>query len=290
MNDAASLGWLIDELPDLICRYELDGTLLFVNRAYAEYFGSTPDALVGRNFLDLVPDRLRRQVEDDIRSLHSLRPDGPVAVNEHRSVDRDGRVRWVQWTDKALFDETGRLREIVSVGRDVTERREAEEQALFLASHDPLTLLLNRRSLLAELDTALAEARRTGLAVGVVYLDVNGFKEVNDQLGHAAGDRILVEIGHRLRRGFRPWDRVARIGGDEFVVLCGRVTMAEEVDELAQRAQHLVNRAAADRGGPPWGVSVGTACSSGNDDPGSLLSRADRAMYRNKAAGRRATG
>jgi diguanylate cyclase (GGDEF)-like protein/PAS domain S-box-containing protein len=287
MNDVASLGWLIDELPDLICRYELDGTLLYVNRAYAEYFGSSPDALVGRNFLDLVPVGLRHHVEEDVRSLLGLRPDEPVAVNEHRSVDRDGRVRWVQWTDKGLFDERGRLREVVSVGRDVTERREAEEQALFLASHDPLTLLLNRRSLLAELDIALAEARRTGLSVGVVYLDVNGFKAVNDQLGHAAGDRILVEIGHRLRRGFRPWDRVGRMGGDEFVVLCGRVGSRDEIDDLARRAQRLMNGSATD-GGPSWGVSVGTALSDGSDDPDALLGRADRAMYRNKATGRSA--
>ena len=285
MDDDAAPGWLLDELPDLICRYRVDGTLLYVNRAYASYMGCTPAELVGRNFLHLVTLDFRTQVAENLDAVRGLRPGSPVAVNEHRSADSSGRVRWLQWTDKALFSSDGSIREVVAVGRDVTERREAEERALFLASHDPLTLLLNRRSLQGELDVALAEARRTGLGVGIVYLDVDGFKAVNDQLGHAAGDEVLREIGQRLKNGFRPWDRAARMGGDEFVVLCTRVRAREEIEELAQRALHLVGETNVD-GQPSWHVSVGISMGDGTDDPADLLRRADQEMYRDKAARR----
>lgn len=285
MKDSAAPGWLIDELPDPICRYRPDSTLLYVNRAYADHVGAPRDELVGRRFLELIPEYLKAQIEEDLEAVRQLTPTAPVTVNEHRSPDSSGRIRWVQWTDKALFYEDGSIREIVAIGRDVTERREAEQRAMFLASHDPLTRLLNRRSLQAELQVALAEARRTGLGVGIVYLDVDDFKGVNDRLGHAAGDEVLVEIGRRLKNGFRPWDRVARMGGDEFVVLCTRVGSREEVDELAQRALHLVDEAAV-RAGPDWEVSVGIAVGGGDDDPDALLNEADRQMYLQKQARR----
>jgi diguanylate cyclase (GGDEF)-like protein/PAS domain S-box-containing protein len=275
--------WLLHELPDLICRYQPDGTLLYVNRAYAEYFGSTPEVLAGRNFLDLIPPGLRTPVEDDVRAVLDLRPDSPVAVNEHRSTDGSGRVRWLQWTDKALFGADGVVRQILAVGRDVTERREAEEQAQYLAGHDPLTRLLNRRTLRQELEHALAEARRTGTTVGVVYLDVDGLKAINDRLGHAAGDRLLVSIGHRIEHGFRPWDRTARVGGDEFVVLCTRITAPGEMDELAQRARSL---AGGSMEGVAWTVSVGVATSDGHHDPDELLDLADGEMYRRRRTDR----
>lgn len=284
VEDASSLEWLIDELPDLICRYLPDGTLLFVNRSYAQYYGTTQDQLLGRNFLELVPEELRAIVEANLAAMRRVEPDEPVVANEHPTVDGQGRLRWQQWTDKALFDAAGRLVEIIGIGRDVTERREAEERAQFLAAHDPLAALLNRRSLMTELEAALTLARRTGTTVGLLYLDVNGFKAVNDELGHAAGDEVLVDIAGRLRAGFRPWDSVARMGGDEFVILCPRVRSHVELANLGKRAQTLL-APSTEQWGPIRGVSVGTAFSDGTDDAETLLKRADSEMYRNKRRG-----
>lgn len=87
MTEARPPDWLIDELPDMICRYRPDGSLLYVNRSYAEYYGSTPQDLVGRAFLELVPEDLRSHVEANLVALRRLRPDQPVVVNEHRSLD-----------------------------------------------------------------------------------------------------------------------------------------------------------------------------------------------------------
>ena len=281
VDESGSLEWLIDELPDLICRYLPDGTLLFVNRSYAQYYGTTPEAMRGRNFLELVPEELRSNVEANLVALRRLQPAEPVVVNEHRTVDGQGRVRWQQWTDKAMFDAEGNLIEIIGIGRDVTERREAEDRAQFLAGHDPLTALLNRRSLMTELEGALNLARRTGTTLGLLYLDINGFKAINDELGHAAGDEVLVDIASRLRSGFRPWDSVARMGGDEFVILCPRVRSQAELEDLGERAQTLL-ASTSERWVPIRGVSVGAAFSDGSDDAETLLKRADGEMYRKK--------
>jgi diguanylate cyclase (GGDEF)-like protein/PAS domain S-box-containing protein len=282
VSDPSSMVDLIDELPDLVCRYLPDSTLVYVNRAYADYYRTTPDRLVGRRFLDLVPPALRPKVEANLVAVQRLTPHQPVLVNEHRSADGEGRIRWQQWTDKGRFDDSGTLVEVVSIGRDVTERRLAEERARFLAAHDPLTGLLNRRSILEGLERALRTARRTRTRLGLLYMDVDGFKAVNDAAGHAAGDELLVAVADRLRDGFRHSDMVGRIGGDEFVVLCPRLVSPAHLDALAERCRRLVETASAGAA-RVGGVSIGTACSEPDDDADSLLRRADAAMYRDKA-------
>ena len=281
MEDPDSLVDLLDELPDLICRYLPDGTILYVNRSYAEYFGGEPASLHGTNILELLPSGLREGVEADIRSLHELRPQQPVAVNEHRSTDRHGRIRWLQWTDKVLFDDDGSMREVVSVGRDVTDRRDAEEQVRLLAYRDPLTGLFNRRSLVAELEGALRQALRTGTHVGLIFVDVDGFKAINDRHGHTIGDQVLIDIARQLERCFQAEDVIARMGGDEFVVVCPGIGSQAELEGLASEVQRLV--ANATTSGVRWSVSVGSAFGDGGADVDTLLSEADRQMYRHKS-------
>lgn len=279
MEDVASLVALLDELPDLICRYRPDGTILYVNRSYADYFGGTPGSLRGANFLDLVPPGLREVVQRNVESLVHLHPSDPVAVNEHQSTDRYGRVRWLQWTDKALFDAEGRVCEIVAVGRDVTDRRHAEEQVRFLAYRDPLTGLFNRRSLVAELEGALRQAATTRTNLGVIFVDVDGFKAINDQHGHAVGDQVLVHIARQLTGCLGPQEVIARMGGDEFVVVCPGIESSQELERLAQR----VGKQVTVDSDPTFSVSVGTAFAASEVDVDDLLGEADRQMYRHKS-------
>jgi diguanylate cyclase (GGDEF)-like protein len=167
--------------------------------------------------------------------------------------------------------------------RGVRQRSEAQlddarQAADLLATSDGLTGLLNRRGLELVGDRVLAAARRDGRAVGVLFLDLDGLKPVNDRLGHAAGDAVLVDVGRRLAAAFREADAVARVGGDEFAVLL-HGPQVDTVELLRQRAQHCLAGIAA---------SVGAAVS---EEPVSvslaqLVDAADAAMYQEKAARR----
>jgi diguanylate cyclase (GGDEF)-like protein/PAS domain S-box-containing protein len=269
---------VVDELPDLVCRFAPDGTLLYVNQAYATYFASTTDALTGTNFLDLVPPGEREQAEAALRAARLLTPDEPTRTTVHRGGDRDGMARWQEWIDKARFDVNGALVDLLAVGRDVTERQCTDEMLRYLSERDPLTELLNRRSTLAALECAIDDApNRAPSRLGVVYVDIDGFKRVNDRFGHGEGDRLLLTVSQLLTATFRHSDVIGRIGGDEFVVICADLRHAMELDVIAERfAQTLATVHA------PVSASHGTAVLVAGESATSLLHRADMAMYRRK--------
>ena len=269
---------LVDELPDLVCRYLADGTLLYVNRAYAAYHRQPADDLIGRNFLDLVPAEVRPDVAAALATLKNLSRQIPVQVNEHRSGDGVGQIRWHQWIDKAVFDDDGKISEFLSAGRDVTDRREAEQRIAFTARYDELTGLVNRRAILEELDRAVVRAANMGRTLGLLFLDLDGFKKINDDLGHQAGDEFLAAVGATLAAAVRSNDLVGRIGGDEFVVVCSDVGSFPQLRGAAERL-----RAQLGRMKPTCQASFGAAMLESGDDGASLLQRADTAMYEEKA-------
>ncbi|MFL5845194.1 MAG: diguanylate cyclase domain-containing protein [Solirubrobacteraceae bacterium] len=163
------------------------------------------------------------------------------------------------------------------------ELRSRNAELRELAVSDPLTGLANRTLLLDRLALAIAERERGRGDVGVLYCDVDAFKQVNDHLGHAAGDQLLRQIADRLRAATRPTDTVARIAGDEFVVVCPGLASAAEFDTVAERITHLANAAGPDGVTPPR-LSVGAAFFEDGDTASSVLHRADTAMYRAKPA------
>jgi PAS domain S-box-containing protein len=140
-------------------------------------------------------------------------------THEYRMVHEDGHVVWVSEQAFIIRDEHGEPWLIQGVIFDITERKKAEEQVAFLAYHDKLTGLPNRVLFEEMLELALARGRRHELGVGVVFLDLDNFKLVNDSLGHHAGDELLVQLADRLRGCTRETDLVARHGGDEFLPL-----------------------------------------------------------------------
>ena len=153
------------------------------------------------------------------------------------------------------------------------------------AVHDPLTGLANRTLLRDRLEHALARsAREEGVATGVLFIDLDNFKQVNDAYGHAAGDAVLVELGRRLRTAVRPADTVARLGGDEFVVVCEQVD-APTALALGSRLEAAIREPLRVRGiTHDLTASIGVAL--GRTDPDTLLGDADSAVYAAKAAGR----
>jgi diguanylate cyclase (GGDEF)-like protein len=168
---------------------------------------------------------------------------------------------------------------------DVTERKKAEEEATHLALHDPLTGLPNRRLLADRLGHALAGAGREGTVVAVLYLDLEGFKEVNDAFGHEAGDRVLAAFAGRLEGRLRESDTAARVGGDEFVVVLEGVRGEGEALALAERLERSLEEPfeVGEAGERTLSASVGVALSTlPHECPEDLLRSADLAMYRSK--------
>ena len=272
---------LVDSAPVAIVELDLEGRVRLWNDAAEGIFGwAERDVLGERN--PIAPER------DYEQRLHDLRTDPSLHRVQVTRTRRDGSSVVVDMTTSALVDDTGRTYGYLGVYVDVTARTELERDLRTAAFTDPLTGLANRAHF-------TAQSRAAGEGATVVLLDLDGFKRVNDTLGHAAGDRVLVEVADRLRAVCRDDDLVARLGGDEFVVLVSSaggdagadavaVALADRlVVALAQ--PFLVAERLVSLGGS---VGVAHARDLGSEaDPGDALLRdADIAMYAAKAAGK----
>ena len=265
------------------------GVLTYCSPGVEYLLGYKAEDLVGTRELDLFhPEDLG--VREAIVS-RLVRAGAPGAATEMRMRHREGTWRWVETIEVNRLD-TPAVGGIVTNVHDITVRKDTEQTQAFLALHDPLTGLPNRRLVDDRLDLALARGTRTGGSVAVLYCDLDRFKEVNDQGGHVAGDELLRQIASRLRSVMRPGDTVARVGGDEFVIVCADLQTAAEAGQIAGRVAHAAAGPIRLAAGPPIEVtiSIGIATASGRQlaeiEPGSLLRNADAAMYRAKDRGR----
>jgi diguanylate cyclase (GGDEF)-like protein/PAS domain S-box-containing protein len=261
------------------------GRLLRVNAALCDFLGYGEPELLGMTYEDLAHgDDLGR-----CATAFAAMASGtlPVWRAEQRFRHADGELRWGLVSAAVVCDQEGWPTHAVSQIEDITARKEAEDRLVRQALHDGLTGLANRLLLYDHLRHALARAERTGTLVGVLFLDLDNFKSVNDALGHAAGDDVLVEVAHRLEGALRGSDLAARIGGDEFAVVCEDVTGVEDISPLAQRLLHLLTRDAVLHGHQiPLSASIGVALSGPGSRPEDLFRDADAAMCRVKNRGK----
>jgi diguanylate cyclase (GGDEF)-like protein/PAS domain S-box-containing protein len=259
---------------------DLTGRFVRVNHTYAELVGQEPMDLIG------VPlGAVLGEQEPQLARLLGGQSD--AAETEQQYVLVDGTARWLLHGVAAVRDGDGVSTWYAVSAQDITERRKAEQELREMtaslterAVRDPLTGLANRGLLEERLRSALSRDARSGESTGALFLDLDGFKAVNDRHGHGVGDIVLRTVADRLVAAVRPSDTVARMGGDEFVVL------VETASEAALQA--LVQRLSAEVARPvvvghltlEVGVSIGLALSvAGEADPGGLLAQADARMY-----------
>ena len=276
---------IVEDQTELICRFLPDGTLTFVNEAYCRYFGKKREELIGSSFMPLIPEQDQEFVADQFNSL-SL--ENPVVTYEHRVILPDGQFRWQQWTDQAIFDQQGHFVEFQSVGRDITEWVQAEEQLVYMATHDTLTGLPNRRLFSDRLTLELAHAQREQRKLAVMLLDLDYFKDVNDTLGHSVGDKLLQAVGERLTSFLRASDTVARMGGDEFMLILPGIALEEGMARVAQKILELFRKPFVFDG---YEISITTSIGmvmypNDGEDGDTLMKNADIAMYCAKDQGR----
>jgi diguanylate cyclase (GGDEF)-like protein/PAS domain S-box-containing protein len=273
---------IVETTSDLVATLDpFTGDILYLNPAASACYGRTGDADL--TIADLYSqDALSRYAEEILPVLRC----GQAWSGELEMLRSDGDPLHTWQTIHAERDSTGNLTRVSSVGRDVTQRREAEAELAWAATHDPLTGLPNRALLLERLEYVLEANGPNGSAV--MFLDLDRFKSVNDTLGHDAGDDLLIQVAERIRAYVRPDDVVARLGGDEFVVLCHEVEDDRHAMTVGQRVLEAIE-------GKPFVVdsvelgmsaSLGIALSSRGEHAEVLLRDADAAMYRAKENGR----
>jgi diguanylate cyclase (GGDEF)-like protein/PAS domain S-box-containing protein len=211
-----------------------------------------------------------------------------ASSNEYRIIRNDGRVVWISSHGKTLADSKGRVYRMIGVSQDITERKRQEEEARFLAYHDTLTGLPNRRLLDDRLVQAVYLAQRRNTRIAVMVVDLDRFKQVNDQLGHRAGDAVLREAAHRIAGCVRKADTLARHGGDEFVVVIPDLRQDGDCQVVAEKILRALEPAFRVDGREfAIGASIGISLFPTDAGDGeALLRNADAAMYRSKELGR----
>jgi diguanylate cyclase (GGDEF)-like protein/PAS domain S-box-containing protein len=272
---------LAENAADVVYQTDLESRCVWVSPAVLQHLGWHPSSLIGRRMVELVhPDDLAAAEERRRLALDELADDGRLELRFRTS---DGRWRWMNALSRPMRDSAGRITGGLTALRDVHHDVGRRTELQYLASHDVLTGLLNRAGALDRLDLLMREPHE-GRTVAVLYLDLDRFKAVNDAHGHQTGDRLLMQASHRLTAALRDDDLVARIGGDEFLVVLETASEAQ----LEGRAQdvHRALRRPSDPGIPDSTASVGMAVWDGVEGPDALVHRADEALYRAKQAGR----
>ncbi|GAA4430195.1 EAL domain-containing protein [Acidovorax lacteus] len=280
---------ILDHVAEGIFTMDADGTLASFNRAATRIFGWSAEEIIGRNMQELMPGALRG-LQAGSEAMRTVRA---RAGREESALHKDGHEFPVHLSITRTEQRGAPL--YIGLVRDITEQRSAAAEIEHLAFYDPLTGLPNRRLITERIDRALRAGERSGQRAAVLMLDLDRFKLLNDTRGHAAGDRLLVQVGERLRRVARPGDTVARIGGDEFVLLIEQLgpdaaVASTQCEQIAQQVLGLFE-APFRPDGQEYSVSASLGIvpfEAGQPaSAATLLAQAEMAMYEAKASGRR---
>lgn len=279
------LATIVESSSDAIIGKSLDGTILSWNQAAERMYGYTATEAVGRPITLLVPPARHGEVP---QLLDRIRRGERIENYETRRVCKDGRELRVSLTISPICDATGAILGASTIVRDVTERKRTEERIRYLAQHDVLTGLPNRILLRDRIAQAIAHARRHQKQAAVLFLDLDGFKHVNDSLGHEVGDHMLRTTARRLQDCVRAGDSVARLGGDEFVICLPGLTDGRDAMPIAEKVlQTLREPFLVEQHELHVSGSIGISLFPSDGEDAELLMRAaDTAMYHAKESGR----
>ncbi|MGH2919822.1 MAG: diguanylate cyclase [Solirubrobacteraceae bacterium] len=274
-----------DDAPIGMAVVSPEGRFIDVNAGLCDIVGYTRDSLLARSIQNITLPEDLEQDGDLVRQM--LRSQRRMSQRHMRFLHADGSELWISMSLSLVSGSEGEPEHFIVQVEDITDRKRGEERLQHLADHDPLTGLLNRRRLEQEISQQIRLAERYRRQACLIMLDLDGFKPINDTVGHAAGDELLKGIGDVLRERVRRSDMVARVGGDEFAILLPQASRQQ-----AARVAEAVRQAIRDRVTITAGTELRTTASMGvvalepDDSPGRVLLRADQAMYAAKDAGR----
>lgn len=291
-NNEARFQALVQHSSDVIVILDPDGTIRYASPSMARVFGHDPAKLVTSRIESILhPDDLSLALQflEELADADRSRSGGAtpgVMKREWRIRHADGAWLTVDNVGTNLLNEPV-IRGLVLNTRDVTEQSVIKQQYMHQAFHDPLTDLANRSLFLYQVGHALTRAQRQSSAVTVLFLDLDNFKTVNDSLGHAAGDRLLVDAARRLATCVRDSDLIARLGGDEFAVLVEDAGSVDEVLAIVERVEVALSKPFALSGKEVFvNASIGISRSAHGESTDELVRNADVAMYVAKTRGK----
>jgi diguanylate cyclase (GGDEF)-like protein/PAS domain S-box-containing protein len=253
---------------------------------WREFTGLSLEQIRGWGFLESVHPEDRNLL---IKTWSAAARDLKSYETEYRIRRKDGEYRMFEVRGIPISIADGTIREWVGTCTDITERKRAEARLAFMAQHDALTGLPNRMQFFQQMEQAIAETAGTHQQLAVLFIDLDHFKSINDQMGHAVGDEVLMVVASRLRRAVRSDDIVARLGGDEFVVLIRGAGIAPIASSVTRKILGALNERVTLNGavlqiGASVGISLYPEDGVTAED---LILRADSAMYKAKVNGRR---
>jgi diguanylate cyclase (GGDEF)-like protein/PAS domain S-box-containing protein len=279
LRDSEERYRLIVELArEGICVVDAGGTTTFANHALADLLGTTVSEMLGGSVFEFIDEAER--VEARARIVGA--GDQPRDEQDLRLLTVDRRLVWARIRCSTVRQHDGTYHGAIMFVTDVTERRALEQRLAEEARRDPLTGVANRTQLFEVLSPILED----GALTAALYVDLDGFKDVNDQFGHTLGDELLCSVAARVRGAIRDVDTLARVGGDEFVVVCRDLESTEEAVAIGRRIREVLAQ--------PFGLEVGAVRIDSSigiafgrtPDSDGLLARADQALYRAKRKGR----
>ncbi|EFI33295.1 diguanylate cyclase with PAS/PAC sensor [Desulfonatronospira thiodismutans ASO3-1] len=280
-REKAFVSKLLDTVDSLVVLLDNEGRIIHFNRACERLSGYSFQDLQGKEiFKRLIPP----EEAETVRSFFS--PDFANLPHhfENYWLTRAGEKRLIAWSNCIINDEEGNPDYVLGTGIDITEQRRMQERIEHMAMHDGLTGLPNRNLLQDRMEMAIAAAKRTGNRVALLFLDLDGFKAINDNYGHSTGDEVLTLVSRRLKELVRASDTVARFGGDEFVILLTDTGKLEDAKQVARKVAWQLSRPyILPSGEHQLGVSMGISLYPDDAESAEDLMRlADKAMYRVK--------
>nr|WP_298168568.1 diguanylate cyclase [uncultured Pseudomonas sp.] len=275
---------LLSASPDLNLIVGVDGAILYANLTSAKCFGKSAGDMSGANFYQLCAP-FAPEVELHVRHVFD------AGINDRGELsfgDEAGKRRTYEYLLVPVFDPHGQCEAVAGTARDISKRKASEERVRHSANYDPLTDLPNRSLFRERLELELRHSARTGLPLALLFIDLDDFKEVNDRLGHAAGDELLQQVGQRISSCVRDTDLAARLGGDEFTVILTDITQPPYVETLCQKMLTELGRPFMLKAGQAE-ISASIGITRYPNDAATLdelVRNADTAMYQAKNAGR----
>lgn len=271
---------VMDLMLDAVCVVDRSSNIVFVSAAFEQIFGYKPSEVIGKSIAEYV---LPQDNERTAITINKIIDGISQPSFENRWVHKSGRVVHVLWS--ARWSEKHQVR--IAVAHDITERKQMEEQLKFLASHDSLTQLPNRLLLEERLKQSMSLAKRSKSNICLYFIDVDGFKQINDIHGHFVGDEVLKTLAQRLKLSVRESDSVGRMSGDEFLIILDNVALKEDVLSLAEKMLGDIEKPMViDKLTLHLTISIGIAFYPDDaDNEEQLIQMADQAMYKAKRAG-----